>query len=523
MLTPDPVVRLTLDWAMFRISAVASLALAAALTSVAAAQPASLSPIDMSVRTIKRAITPVRDGSDLVMLSALRQMRDPTLRPLFERLTTQNTNPQAQVHSLLALAELEEDGKVTPLLIRQLQSPEGRLQAVTAAIADDRLTPEQCAELASAPELDPLPRLWLLAELIRDGREFDRAYLASLASSPNIDVAGFASLLMLSTGEPGAFTAYQQRFADYKRSATSQDVQLHRSGMFDVVHQYKITQAAPWVIEQLDDPSLPEPLVDEGLRSLFAVDPASAVERWSQAIGAATSPAHQLRLALILLGSDATVPASTYDALLSSDYELIQRLGAVGHAAAQQKDIDKALIDLIASDHPRATAWALEYASNLPPEQSIAVYEAAVRRAESAREFDDPRVTTAADAAARLYRIKPEAAIALLAAAPRDSRQQEAILLGMTVTGDARAADAAAAIERTGLSRADALALILIARHAESLSPADLKSLGVIASGGAHISDTLQTQAAWLFIRHSAKMNDALTAIFDTAGESNRR
>ena len=504
---------------MLRPLALVMMALAGALSCRVAAQPASLSTLDMSIRTVKRAVTPVRDGSDLVMLAALRQMRDPSLRPLFERLSTQNTNPQAQVHSLLALAELEENGHVTPMLIRQVQSPEGRLQAVTAALADDQLTPAQCAELAAAPELDPLPKLWLIAELIKAGEDVDRAFLATLAASPNIDVAGFASLLMLWLGETGPFTAYQKQFADYKRSASSNEVLLHRSGMFDVIHQYKIAQASPWLIEQLNDPALPDELADEGLRALLAVDPKSAIARWSAVMASAPSPARQLRLALILLGSKVEVPVETYDPLMSSDLELLKRLGAVGRAGAgageTEGDIAGALISLIATDHPRATSWALEYAGELPPDQAAAVYEAAVQRAATVTDVNDPRITTAADAAARLYLLEPDKAVALLAAAPPDSRMQEAILLGMTVTGDARAAEAAAAINVARSSRANALALILKARFADSLSADDLKSLGVIASGGVHISDTLQTQAAWLFIRHSAKMNEALTAIFD--------
>jgi hypothetical protein len=91
---------------------------------------------------------------------------------------------------------------------------------------------------------------------------------------------------------------------------------------------------------------------------------------------------------------------------------------------------------------------------------------------------------------------------------------QQAILLGLFETGSARAGEAAGALPRIGSGRADSLALLLQAKHAKTLAPDQLRQLGTIASGGGRVSAILQVQAAWLYLKHTGKTDQAIAAVF---------
>ena len=62
--------------------------------------------------------------------------------------------------------------------------------------------------------------------------------------------------------------------------------------------------------------------------------------------------------------------------------------------------------------------------------------------------------------------------------------------------------------------RCDSLALLAIARTDESLSREELDQLGVAAGGGGRLDPALQVQAAWLFLRRSGRLDQALAGVF---------
>ncbi len=116
-------------------------------------------------------------------------------------------------------------------------------------------------------------------------------------------------------------------------------------------------------------------------------------------------------------------------------------------------------------------------------------------------------------ATARLFEINPQAAIDKLVEAEDDSLTQEAILLGLFDSRARSAGEAARLVKRIGYGRADSMALILIAKHADRLSKSELQDLGVIASGG-RVSAVLQAQAGWLYLKHAGQLEQTLAMIF---------
>ena len=160
----------------------------------------------------------------------------------------------------------------------------------------------------------------------------------------------------------------------------------------------------------------------------------------------------------------------------------------------------------------------MQVATDLDDAQAARLYTHVIDTIESG----DPRsaqtrTEVAFIAASRLFDIDKQAIIDRLDRAADNSLLQEAILLGLL---DARSPEAGAAAENvdySGFSRADSLAIILIAKHAQELTPTQLRQLGSIAAGGGQVSEMVRAQAAWLYLRHADRVEQALVEVFAAA------
>jgi hypothetical protein len=89
------------------------------------------------------------------------------------------------------------------------------------------------------------------------------------------------------------------------------------------------------------------------------------------------------------------------------------------------------------------------------------------------------------------------------------------MLVGILATDDR---EAAARLGRIVLGqsgrRCDSLALLAIARTDAPLSRDELELLGIAASGGGRLDPALQVQAAWIFLRRSGRIDQALAGAF---------
>ena len=100
-----------------RVEAI-SCGLALLLGLAAMAQPTPGDFFEASVRHVRRAVIAQRDGSHLPRLFALRQLGDPTLKPLLYQLA-HHEEWQVQVHAVLGLAEIDEPNRIDPWLVTQ--------------------------------------------------------------------------------------------------------------------------------------------------------------------------------------------------------------------------------------------------------------------------------------------------------------------------------------------------------------------------------------------------------------------
>lgn len=461
-------------------------------------------PYDIAVRHLDRAVTPQRNGSHMPLLGALRQLDDPTLLPLFTALL-ESDDPGIEVHCMLGMTELSPERRMRPDAVLALQAPEARSVVIERGVSDSLLDVPAMHKLLQSDALTPLEQTWLLAKLVADKQAVDVAQLRALSADKDIDIAGLATWLLVELGDPSAVAAYEQRLAALTPAARN----AHLREMFAAMRQYRLSGQVHWVTRRLQESDVDSEVVYDGLYALLSVDTAAAIPIWRQHLGTNPSTSQSVRFALLLLSADKPAPLAEFDRLPAGE-PLLDRLIALGRAKAGGGDVAAALIQLIDIGHALTARFAIEQARKLPPADAARVLTHVIRSVPGERRGEADRADRALTATSALFEIDPDAVAALLAEAPEDSLWQESMLIGLLSADSPRAGTLASTVQRIGTSRADSLALILIAKHADTLPNDDLRQLALVAAGGGKVSDALQAQAAWLYVRHSGNVDRAL-------------
>jgi hypothetical protein len=467
--------------------------------------------VESSIRQLRRVVVPRRDGSHIVLLSSLRQLRDPSLRSFFYQLS-QYGIPMVRIHAILGLAEIEE-GQIDPWLISQLDSPEARYIAISNALERELIDTEHIGKLLEWDDLEAKSRALLLAELVAKGEPTDREALARLAEHPSVDVSALVALALAQLGDVGPMSGYRERLDAMPPAERTRHLQI----MLRAIADYRYTGLADWVTDLVSSPETAPETAAEGVATLLVLDPERGVTLWMRVLGASPSYGKQVRFALMLLAAGPDVPATAYDRLPEGD-DLLDAMAAAGRAIASGQDAADALIALLNLGHLKSTRWAMDAAQDLPDDQAARIYSHLIDRADGDARGRDERAELAMIATARLFEIDPAAVAERLERIEDDSLTQQAMLMGLLESRSPAAGEAARRVKRIGFSHADSVALILIAKHADPPSAEELEQLGVIASGGGRVSDGLRAQAAWLYLKHTSKIEQALAETFADAG-----
>jgi hypothetical protein len=467
--------------------------------------------VESSIRQLRRVVVPRRDGSHIVLLSSLRQLRDPSLRSFFYQLS-QYGNPMVRIHAILGLAEIE-DGKVDPWLISQLDSPEARYIAISNALERKLIDVETIGKLLAWDDLEAKPRALLLAELVARGEPVDREALSRLAEHPSVDVSALAAIALAQLGDLGPMSDYRARLDAMPPVERAQHLQI----ILKAVADYRFTGLSDWVADLITAPDTDPEVAADGVATLLTLDPERGVALWTQVLGPSPSYGKQVRFALMLLGGGADVPATAYDRLPKGD-KLIDAMAAAGRAISSGQDAAGPMIALLDLGHRKSTQWAMEAVKALPDAQARRIYLHLIDRADGAARGRDERAELAMMATARLFEIDPDTVADRLEHVEDDSLTQQAMLMGLLESQSPAAGEAARRVKRIGFSQADSVALILIAKHANPPTEEELEQLGVIASGGGRVSDGLRAQAAWLYLKHTSTIEQALAETFADAG-----
>jgi nitroreductase len=482
-----------------------------------AAQYEPTSAWDATVRELRSATTAQRDGSHHARLVALRGLGDPALAPFFEALLEGN-HWSIQVDGLLGLAEVSSPRAARIDLLERLDGEENRSSAVRAALLLRLLDGKTIETLLGWDDLSAANRILLAAESMRmGGNPVGETLLRRLAESRNEEVAGLgAFLLQQAFGDGSAADQFAAKVE--AMSADRRDVLL---GILAALYtRYEVRPGIEFLVRRLERPDAATTSPEAELAMLAAILPNDAdagYRIWRNAVATETSTAQVLRLAALLLTSDTPLPPAAGEPLRSStvgDPDLKARYADAIEALAADADPAKAIEALVATRHRPTVAAALEASRRLSsadrPRVLAAVMDLVSR--ENRGNLPPGISDLAIEACSRLVTDDPAGLERRLLEAEQDQALQELILYGLFTAGTPEAAAIAAKVRGKASRTGDSLALLLVARHANSLPEADLKQLALIVAGGGRVEDPLETQAAWLYAKLAGRGPEAIAA-----------
>jgi hypothetical protein len=481
-----------------------AIALVAALMpgTMAVAEPGEYT--DLATRHLVKSVQSQRDGSHLTRLSSLRELRDPGMAPLFYDLL-QHEEWQVQVHALLGLAEIDEAEGLEPWLVTQID-PLAREQVIPNALDMNLLTVDGMKKLIEWDRLEASHQVMLLAELMQHGEPIDVELLRSLLDNNDLNIASVAGLLLAEQGDAAALSGVDARLKQSSKSERTNVLQL----MINMIRLYELESAADWLDDTLREADTP--LQSQGTFTLLTIDPERGRIHWKRNLG--DMPAYRQRVLAALQLLEAGLPVNAEDRRLinADEDEVIDQLARTANAVASGENVTNSMIELIDTGHPRGTAWAIRHSQTLPDDEARIVHLHFLDRLEANQQVSRALIAREQGIAAmaNLIKIDPATAAERLLSAEDESLTQQTLLLGCLQSPSVDMQNASVEIRRIGSSRADSLALLLLARSSNELSEQDVIQLGRIAAGGGMLGEMLQIQAAWLYLKHRDELDGAL-------------
>jgi HEAT repeat protein len=464
---------------------------------------------ETATRHLMQSVESQPDGTHLARLSSLRLLRDPAMKDLFYKLL-QHEDWLVQVHALLGLAEIEDGSRLDPWLVTQVD-PQAREQIIANAIDMNLIDQEGMQKILEWDHLESGNRLLLMAELQNLELEVDQEKLESLANDNDLVIASVASLLLARDGELAPLSNISARLAGASPSERIGVLQR----LIEVIRIYEITSATPWLNEMLDTDIDNDDLTYWGTFTLMSLNPELGRPHWNRMVG--PSPTYRMRImgALQFLEAKLAPDADARARLRAGDDPLINRILDTAEAMENDQSITVHVKELIDTGHPRVIDWAMRSARDFKPAEAIEIYGYFIDLPETTRRrsLEVTQRSQAISAMATLLDIAPEQALQRLRDAEDDSMLQQTLLMGSLQSQHPELPRTIASLRRIGSSRPDSLALLLLARNGEQLSPTDLQQLGRISAGGGQLTDTLQIQAAWLYLKHTDGLQAALVRL----------
>ena len=464
-----------------------------------------------ALRKLTTATQQQQNGEHLANLSALRNLRDPALKPFFYKLA-QHNNWSIQVHAVLGLSELAENGLVDPWLVQQV-APLAREQLIIQSLRDDLLSVEDMQSLLDWSLLEPSSTLLLTADLHSKGIAPSADRLVQLVNNSDLGIATVAALL-------SEDSKTIRTVSDRLRRATTREKRIALSQTLQLIQLYALPSSSKWLSMLLASPAyrLTDSQTLQTLFTLLKLDKEVGMKHWMNSVPSEPTKLEQVRFILLLMDAEIQLDEAIAEKLkIGSEDGLPYTLYLAGlespHDPTDGEPYVELLLALANRGHSKSTEWTFRRVENLPKELAQTFYTSLSMLPTESSANNARSRGIAVMAFRKLIKVNPDHAWNALREVEDDSHQQELMLLAMLQhRGDELLEREAIAIRRIGVARPDAMALLLAARGIEPLSQSDQRLLGLIAAGGASIGSPLETQAAWLYLRRMGMTDQALAA-----------
>lgn len=462
-------------------------------------------PFDASIAALEKGLRPNADGNHHAVLLALRQLGDPNMKPIFQRLLS-SKDPALQIDGLLALAEVEK-GSIDPFLLKQF-APRDRMLAILAAIDLELLDARSLNSILAFEDLEAVEMLNLMVHGRDLGIPLDKQRLLTLAGSDDQATRAVVAILLADLGErvqldevitnyPGHSIGLREQIAAAVADLAS------RSPMPTGVALFQLF----WEDTELS----------RGTR-LVSIDAALASESpegralWIRAGKQAPSSGDRMRLGV--MGLDHGVKLDDWDAF--RDERTFTRLIAdSGEANNTGTNLGATARAMVVKKNGILVEGALAMARNAPAKEALeirkAILELAIKNPET-RAVGMRVVTDIAN-----QHGDDLDSVLLSCRIPTDPGLSEMAMMGLLNSDRVEAHRSGSTFSDHRDRKVRSMALLLRARSGDALDQEQLESLGSLASGAGGVDPTIRAMAAWLWLDRTDNRERAVTRIVGDA------
>jgi hypothetical protein len=460
-----------------------------------------VNPYDSSVRALKNATSPARDGSNHKILMALRQLEDPDLAPLFQDLLD-SSEPLLRIDALLALNELErEEGiELTPILARFNQRE--RLISISALIDLDLLKLDQAQILLKLEGLSDVERLMLVGHIISLKNDDEQAaQIRPLTQDEDPATRMIASLLLAEIGEGDYLNTELLAF----QNLDTQTKVLVGTAVIDFSDWHPNKEGLPLLSHATADKNFVRSLRLAAADAALACECPEGLAIWKTACENSQAAGDRSRLATAAFDRGLRTPDWT---AIRDGRLLNERLADAGEAFGKGTELLPHAKNLLAVKHPLSLQAVLALAEHCPPETSEAIWMMVLSQA-----LQDPRLQPSAGRV--VTRMADNRSPELQGMLRRIARSDQKILAEFALIGlmnssnDSAKTDAVLFAENPN-TNIQSIAMIIRALSDEVMTDKQMKELQTIASGGGRVAPSIRAIAAWAWLERSGNSDRAI-------------
>jgi hypothetical protein len=459
-------------------------------------------PADANLLALRGAVTFSQSGEQHPKLVALRALKDPAMRPVFEALLKSEAAPM-RLDGLLGLAELAGDAGVDAAALRTIGDPALRTVAITECLGLQLLKPAAIRTALAWNDLPAYDRALLVAELNRFHEPWDEKLLDGANADSTAEVVGLVALLHLERGDNGPWKAFLAK-ADGVPPGDRADL-MRRLG--DAARHYELKASIAPLLEATGASGGADRFA--AIAAAIALDPARGREALLGQVRADRGASNLTQCGLLMLAGDKAFETADFAAIRGSG-GIADLVADAGESVRSGAKTAAPLVSLMQSGNRPAAEWALREAAKLPADARRATLLGVIDRVDALEQPGMHDRLLAAMAAREL--MTTDVAELASRACRRSGRAEvpEAIVTAMCDLGTPEAAAFARMLRGKLAQRGESMALVTIAKTAQTLPPAELRELGRIGGGGGRVEDPIQMQAAWLFLRLSNRLGAAV-------------
>ncbi|MCP4758543.1 MAG: hypothetical protein GY894_00310 [Planctomycetes bacterium] len=462
-------------------------------------------PIETAVhRELDRAVTPQPGNGHLPRLSALRALHDDRLIPLLISLIDDD-DPAIQVHAMLGLAELRDDGRLDPE--RMLTADPVAFDSILAiGLEADRLNVDDMQTLLSHASPSAQARLWLLGALIESGAMVEPATVAAIQTESDPHAAARQAAQLAYLGSPDSLRTMTESLAQDPEQIDLLDAAMEAMAQ---IRKLPSDDGMDLARACLRDSS-PDGVRRYALLTLLEQRTSDSEQLFCKELASTSRRRHLVDLSLLLLMTGTPTPDACR-VQLEQDALLATLSRAAIALADKPLMAGTALQGLVDSGHRRTIAWVLEHSHEWEQDIAVPLLEG-ILDATVATGLNSTSAAHGVASAALLLERAPNVFRQRLNKAEDDGAEQRLLLVALLQQPAPALADAVTSIRRIGIGQADVLALLVHARDREAIAPEDVASLKLIAASSSS-SEAIRTQAAWLAVRHSGLIDDVVASL----------